>query len=155
MNYRLKISLLCLLLIFGKISITKAEGPLIEIFTNDLQPINQPEAFQQRIAKSQSRIRVYNFDDVGRFEVFLSKGLENIRDETKARALAKKRLFEEIGEDKLKAMAYRAYLPKMMALKYGITQFPAIVFNRSSVIYGVNDLQEAIQRWERWSAAEK
>jgi integrating conjugative element protein (TIGR03757 family) len=36
------------------------------------------------------------------------------------------------------------------ALHYGIDRTPAIVFDGQAVIYGVTDVDEAIERYTRW-----
>ena len=38
----------------------------------------------------------------------------------------------------------------VQAMHYGIDRTPAIVFDRQSVIYGVTDIDEAIEQYSQW-----
>ncbi len=41
-----------------------------------------------------------------------------------------------------------------MALQFGVMKYPAIVFDRAFVVYGIHDPYRALQHFQRWRLAE-
>jgi integrating conjugative element protein (TIGR03757 family) len=48
-----------------------------------------------------------------------------------------------------------AYQVHTKAMDYGLTHYPALVFNGKAVIYGINDVEEGIKRYQTWQAAQR
>lgn len=124
----------------------------MEVFTSDVINFSGLSEVKVRLSQLNGEILVYNFDEVDRLEAYLSQGMENAKSEEEARAIAHKRLWEEIGEEKLTQMAAQAYKAKLLAMKYQIEKFPAILINEEALIYGVTDLNKALQRYLQWKS---
>lgn len=48
-----------------------------------------------------------------------------------------------------------AYQGHTKAMDYGLTHYPALVFNGKAVIYGISDVEEGIKRYQTWQAAQR
>ncbi len=127
------------------------ELEIIEVLTGDVVEFSNVEVLEQFVARSGGVLKVYNFDDVSKMEAFLGRGLEGKTegDAEEIEAILSAR-FEDIGEERLNKMAAEAYMAKMLAIKFGIRSYPAVIVNRKAVIYGVSDLREVAERCKQW-----
>ncbi len=109
----------------------------IEIFT--LSNINIANV---DIAKKDGwRVTSYLVDGALVFERQLSAGLP--ADREKAMEIAKARV--ESMKQSLGDRAIDSYQGQLKAVEMGVNRLPAIVFNKTDVIYGVTDLWEALR----------
>jgi integrating conjugative element protein (TIGR03757 family) len=89
---------------------------------------------------------LYVVDRIERFQSQLSEQLPSEPEEAKAIVL---RRFQKMD------LAYSQQLENcakglVLAQRYQIDRYPAIVFAEETVIYGVHDLREALQRYQAW-----
>ncbi len=140
--------LVCLMALAGNVN---AELDTVEILTSDLVEFSNREALERYVAKQGGVLKVYNFDDVAKMESFLGQGLEGKTeaDAAEIEAILKAR-FDEIGQERLNQMAKEAYMAKMLAIKFRVNSYPAVIINRKAVIYGVVDLLEVAERCRAW-----
>jgi len=103
----------------------------VSIFAEDYQP----------------DIQILNLDSVTEIEQRLSEGLPT--DSAQAQALMEQRI-SEVGRSQLDAEVRKAYLPLGTMMAYGLNRYPAIIFDRSAVIFGMTDLPMAINRYRQW-----
>jgi integrating conjugative element protein (TIGR03757 family) len=70
-----------------------------------------------------------------------------------ARILAKQSI--EANRNSLTSELKSAYQGHTKAMDYGLTHYPALVFNGKAVIYGINDVEEGIKRYQSWQAVQR
>ena len=95
-------------------------------------------------------LEIYDIDAVDRFEFEINKQLPG--DEVKAK-LAFDEYLNRMGRKAFEKEAVQAYQGIMTIVRYDLKKYPAIIFDNSSVIYGVTDLDEALSRYQQWKAA--
>lgn len=109
----------------------------------------QSGSIEQLIESKAIDLKIYDLDAVDRFESDISKLLPG--DESEA-----KQAFEEYlnrtGREAFEKDAIQAYQGIMAAVRYELKKYPAIIFDGESVIYGVTDLDDALDRYSAWKA---
>ncbi len=90
-------------------------------------------------------IKVFYLDNVERIEKILSTGLPS--DEAMARERALKNV-EEYGKDSLEQDFKVAYEGIFYARNNKINRYPAIIFDDQYVVYGVTDVDLALEKME-------
>ena len=116
------------------------DKPLVEVFsTSDVSIITGPEV---------DRVEIYNVDGIRRFEEEISRGLS--RDANTARQQAIDRV-TQLDEDQ-KQQVQRAATGLSKAMQYEIDRTPAILFDGEAVIYGLTDLDVALDHYRAWRA---
>ncbi len=119
-----------------------AEGELtIEVFATTDRPV--AIGSQPRIA-----VKTVDVDGVERFDAALSRDLT--RDHATAQAEVGSRLASVSKADFNNVR--RAAIGLADASQLGVDRIPAVVFNRSAVVYGVTNLNEALDRYQAWAA---
>lgn len=121
--------------------VSASDEPLIEVFTASDPPF---------IADHQRNgVQIYEIDGIARFEEELSLGLPADTDAARRQAVDR---VAQVDEERLRRVQ-RAAMGLAKAMQYGIDRYPAVVFNREAVVYGVTDLAEARQRYQLWREA--
>jgi integrating conjugative element protein (TIGR03757 family) len=137
------------LVLFGPLvssTIAKAGDSLrVEAFTTAGYVIGGRDGSRLRIAS----VTIYRLDGLAEFEAALSQDLPAGADAAKAEAL---RRIGELDEERMAPMKHAA-LGLAKAVHYGIDRYPAIVIDETAVIYGVTDLDDALQRYAAWQEA--
>ncbi len=106
---------------------------------NQIQPTNAEWARDQ----PGLQLLVINLDEHRNLEKELAEGLP-LNDPDRATALARQRT-AAVPQSRWDAL----FVGQMKARQWGVTRFPAVVFgDGDSVVYGVTDLQDAIERWQ-------
>ena len=120
------------------------------IFNNQTAMLN--DTLQAALQGQGVTVSSYNLDAAKSLSQALSQGLSNNPE------LAKKIMLERLHSQGSAALNQRyqaAYQGLIKSLHYQLDRYPAIVFNQGqAVIYGVTDLREAVQTYQRWSAAQ-
>ena len=116
----------------------------IDVFTNDAYKVNSLKA-----AGSQGwNIQLYNMDQYLKLKKEMSFSRPNT--ESQARAIAEEKM-KNVSVERLRVSLRGA----MKAVQYDIRKIPAVVFNGGeAVVYGVRDIDVAINMYERWSKNE-
>lgn len=96
-----------------------------------------------------TELKIYEIDAADRFEQSVSVNLPVDPDQARA---AFERRVDRIGRDTLERQAVEAYRGVMAAVRYQVKAYPAVIFDGSSVVYGVTDLAEALGHYQRWKA---
>lgn len=119
-------------------------GPAaVEVFTDPAFPASGAHALRPQGVP----IDIFDLSAPRRIEKALSAGLP--ANEAAALAIARQRL-EGQGSG-LAAPLQAAYEGHARALSYGLTRYPAIVFDRGrAVVYGTADLGEALRYYRTW-----
>jgi len=92
-------------------------------------------------------IQILKLDAVTNIEQRLSEGLPV--DPAQARTMVDQRIME-IGRTQLNVELRVAYLPLGTMMVYAIDRYPVIILDQRTVIYGVTDLTQAINRYRQW-----
>lgn len=91
--------------------------------------------------------QLFNLDAVDRIEQRLGKNLPV--DEDKALALMKRRI-AAVGQNQLNKELREAYQALILAMKYGLDRYPAVIFDQQVIVYGVTDLHVATNQYRQW-----
>ena len=117
----------------------------IEVFTDRAHPFTGLEQAARMLPGE--RLKIFDLDAVTALEHEISVGLP--ADETEAKRVAEQRLIA-MGSD-LVVRAARAYQGVIQTLRYGLTTYPAVVFDDGrSVVYGETDLAVALSLYHAW-----
>ena len=118
---------------------------LIEIFTTSDRPVISIDYDNFESI----HVTLYEVDGLERFESELSRELP--RHPTRAQSEAVRRI-QQLEPEKM-ARARASAIGLAEAMRYGIDRYPAIVFDGHAVVYGVNDLGDALDRYTAWQNA--
>ena len=91
-------------------------------------------------------LQVYRIDGIQQLEAALSRHLSSDPAVAKRVALDRIQQLDNQSTTRLR----NAAIGLTKALQYGIDRYPAIVFDRQCVVYGVTDLGQALQRYHLW-----
>lgn len=94
---------------------------------------------------------VYELDGLQIKEAELSKNLTT--DPAQSKQILLQRI-QDMDEHTRKRMQ-RSATGLARAMQYGIDRYPAIVFDGQTVIYGVNDINEALMQYQSWQTENK
>ena len=114
----------------------------IEVLTTSGRAVSGADRERLRNAT----VAIYAVDGLERFESGLSEGLPADPKAAKVEALRRVQQFDDARMVQVK----NAAIGLAKAVQYGIDRYPAVVFNRRVVIYGVTDLVEALDRYNAW-----
>lgn len=131
-------------LVLGTTAIAR-ESLRLEAFTTTEYAISGQDDPRLRAVS----VTIYGLDGLARFEAALSQGLPADVDSATAEAL---RRIGDLDEEHM-APTRHAAMGLAKAMQYGIDRYPAIVINGTAVVYGVIDLNVAMQRYEAWREA--
>lgn len=132
--------LLTSLFSFGySFNICAAEPPFIEVITSDAYPVSGIPSVQ-RMGFS---VDVYNLDDGNRLVTQIGANLPNNQEAAKNTLQQR---FKKMGDVAVKQQFMQAYQAVTLSTQYGLSRYPAVVFNHGeSVIYGVTDLNQVVK----------
>jgi len=121
-----------------------ADTLVVEAFTDSARfPIQNLDRIDSR---HDVTVAVYDLAAPKHIEQILSAGLP--MDPAVATIVAKQRLQDH--KHALSQQLLTAYEPQTKATTYGLIQYPALVFNGQTVIVGVTDIQEGLNRYHHW-----
>ncbi|HED13283.1 MAG TPA: TIGR03757 family integrating conjugative element protein [Gammaproteobacteria bacterium] len=107
-------------------------------------------AVDRAIATTESGLRVdlqvYELEGIQLVEAALSKDLP--ADPNQSKSLTLRRF--QVLDDQLRERMHRSAIGIAKMMQYGLDRYPAIVFDRQVVVYGVTDLQVALTYYEAW-----
>jgi len=133
-----------LLTFMFSLNVCATELPFIEVITSDAYPISGVQSVQRQ----GFLVNVYNLDDGKHLVAEIGKHLPNNQAAAK-KALEKR--FKNRGAAAVKQQFMQAYRGVILSTQYGLTQYPAVVFEQGqSVIYGVTDLNQGVNLYRQW-----
>lgn len=93
-------------------------------------------------------VKTYNLDDGKRLTANLATGLPPNQEQAK-RALEQR--FKQQGMASVQQQFMQAFQGRIVGVQYGISRYPAVVFNQGqAVVYGVTDLNRALEIYREW-----
>ena len=92
-------------------------------------------------------IHIHYLDAIDVIESRLSDSLPTEFEQ--AKALIKARI-AEMDPAVFEQQLHEAYQPLLLMMRYQLDRYPAIIFDSQTVIYGVTDISQAIQRYQQW-----
>lgn len=92
-------------------------------------------------------VQILNLDIVSVVELNLSDGLPV---EPKSARLMVEQRIAQMGRSHLDAKLRAAYQPLGTMMTYALDRYPVIIFDRQAVIYGVTNMEEALNRYRQW-----
>jgi len=130
--------------VFAAVPQTTNATPVITVITSDHRPVN---------AKSidPGVLKILNLDAVQKIEEELSRNLPV--NETEALVIAQQRI-DKVGQDALNEKLKNAYGGILTAIALGVERYPAIIFENKFVVYGVTDIDVALEKYYVWSEKE-
>lgn len=118
----------------------------IDVFTDAAHPIENVAAVKQALG-GKATVRTFHIDAQARLNETLSKDLPADRDKAKAIALER---IQALDHTRLGQELAESFDALMLAQRYGIDRYPAIVFDGGKrVVYGVVDLREALRLYRQ------
>ena len=137
---------LLLLTFLFSFNVCAAEQTYIEVVTSDAYPVSGIKSVQGQGLL----VNVYNLDDGKRLVAEIGKHLPKNQDAAK-KALEKH--FKKMGDAAVKQQFMQAYHGVILSTQYGLTRYPAVVFEQGqSVIYGVTNLNQAVNLYRQWQS---
>jgi len=119
----------------------------VEVFsTRDRSPVTGATMCSGQVGQRQFEVQAYELSSIRRLEAKLSRGLTGDPDQSKPAALQR---VQQLEPEEWVQMQ-RAAVGLAKAAQYGLDRYPAIVFDGEAVVYGVTDLQAALQRYRQW-----
>lgn len=138
------------LTLFGPLlfsAVLQAGEPLtLEVFTTAELPISGHEDRGLLGAT----VTVYALDGLEQLESALSQDLPADEEAAKAEALRRVGKLSHVRMGPAKDAA----IGLVKAVQYGLDRYPAVVFNGTTVVYGVTDVGDAVDRYEAWREAQ-
>ena len=119
---------------------------LVEVFTTTEFPVSGETVINQQSGNREAGLYVYELDGIQRIETELSRDLS--ADPEQSKRIVLQRLQKLGAADR--AQMQRAAMGLAKAVKYGVDRYPAIVFDGQMVVYGVTDLEAALQYYRAW-----
>lgn len=139
-------------IVFVNSAVAQPHFPSSIIVVKDSQTkLFQSGPIEQIIKSKAIDLKVYDLDAVDKFESEISQSLPG--DESEAK-LAFDEYLNRTGREAFEKKAIQAYQGIMAAVRYGLEKYPAIIFDGESVIYGVTDLDDALNRYSAWKAGQ-
>ena len=122
----------------------------VEVFTTTDVQFVVAEDEGERLSKN-TNLQVFELDGIQLAESELSKNLTT--DPAQSKEILLQRI-QDMDEHTRKRMQ-RSAIGLARAMQYGIDRYPAIVFDGQIVIYGVNDINEALMQYQSWQTENK
>jgi integrating conjugative element protein (TIGR03757 family) len=123
----------------------------IVVIKDDLMELTKSAEVVQLMKSHKIQMSVYDINAVDHFEGKINKILPG--DELKARQ-ALEEYISRTGRAAFEQEAIQAYQGLMAVVSYELKKYPAIVFDETSVIYGVTDLDDALKRYSAWKSVQ-
>jgi len=143
--YLFSIRLFILLATFGFcFKLQATEQPFIEVISSDLFPITGIQDLQGQ----GYLVNVYNLDDGKRLVTQIGSNLPHNQEAAKK---VLQQWFKKIGNRQVKVQFKKAYQAVTISTQYGLTRYPAVVFNHGeSVVYGETNIVQALRHYQQW-----
>lgn len=149
MNKMMK-TILALILVLANVveaaPINRLPTSIIAIESN-AQRIVDDSHLRNTMRRNAREYKKYNLDRVDEFEAELSEGLP--ANEEAARKIFLNRV-STVGERLIEKAAINAYQGLITAIQYSIDRYPAVIFDRKYVVYGVADIHQAFKVYQRY-----
>lgn len=131
-------------LYLGILAPVRAEALSVEAFTDNSR---FPVVWR---VKQDVKVAIYDLATPKHIGQMLSVGLP--ANPEAARILAEQSI--KANRKSLISELKSAYQGHTKAMDYGLTHYPALVFNGKAVIYGISDVEEGIKRYQTWQATQ-
>jgi integrating conjugative element protein (TIGR03757 family) len=117
------------------------------VVTSNQRPVSTMQMDSTTAGGLKPEFQILNLDSVENIEQRLSDGLPI--DPDQARAMVNERI-ARIGRARLESDIRAVYLPLGTLMANDLDRFPAIIFERKAVVFGVTDLDKAIKLYLNW-----
>ena len=124
---------------------------VIEVFTSAKYPLVDADASRSGSDWQALDITVYEIDGIESLERNLSLNLPADEQQSKAMVLQRLQRLDEPTRARIQSAA--TGLSK--ALQYGVTRYPAMVFDGKAVVYGMTDLSGAREQYRAWQTGRR
>lgn len=128
------------LLTFGS-SRAALSQQFVEVFTDQTHPV-------AGAANPDLDVRYYELDNPQNY--LKSFTLDVPADPSEAEGVIRARI-DKLGGEAFSRQLHDAYAGAMQAFAYQLDRYPAIVFNKHAVVYGVNNVDTAYQYYVNWT----
>ena len=118
----------------------------IELFTTRDIQMTGIQSLLSSPSRSKIELVSYELDGIQQFETQLSSHLP--ANPNRSKQIALKRI-QQMDEQTMAAVQ-NAAVGLAKAMKYGVDRYPAIVFDGETVVYGLTDLNSALDYYQTW-----
>lgn len=119
----------------------------VVVITSTKKPVLDAHNVTSLLRRQGKSVTFHNLDDVDALEAQWSVGLPD--NEAKARKDFEERL-SVVGVETFEAQFKKAYEGLLLALRHQIDRYPAIIFDDHYVVYGVAELGQALNVYQRY-----
>lgn len=126
----------------------EAERSRIEVFTSADHPPTGVPAVTAGPGSDAPAVEVYLLDGIRHIEAVLSTGLFADPQRSADRVLGQVKQLGGADRERIE----QAAVGLVRASHYGITRYPAVVFDARAVVYGLTDLDAAWRHYRAWRA---
>ena len=131
--------------------VAAATPQVIEVFTSTDLPITGEIVINPAPGRPSFDLKIYNLDGIQRIEAKLSKDLTADPEQSKRIVLQR---IQQLGATD-RAQMQRAAMGLAKAVQYGVDRYPAIVFDGQVVVYGLTDVEAALQHYRAWQTGDR
>ncbi|MCB1873981.1 MAG: TIGR03757 family integrating conjugative element protein [Gammaproteobacteria bacterium] len=124
------------------------ETLLVEVFTTTAKGVQWELEAEAKAADQNIDLQVYELDGIQRFETQLSSNLPTNPDRSKQIAMQR---IQQLDEQAMAAVKNTA-VGLAKAMQYGVDRYPAVVFDGEVVVYGMTDINSALDHYRAWRA---
>lgn len=118
----------------------------VEVFTTMDQKVQWVSLVKNNISHQNIVLQVYLLDGIQQIEYVLTKELPT--DIKQAKKIALRRL-QQLDAKAIAALQQTA-IGLTMARQYGLDRYPAIVFDGKAMVFGITDLESALELYRQW-----
>ena len=122
----------------------------IEVFTSSDLPVTARAGVPSDPAHPQPGLQVYELDGIRYIEEKLSRNLPPDPGQSRRIVLQHLRQLHETDRTRMRLAA----VGLARAAHYGIDRYPAMVFDGQAAVYGLTDLEAALQHYRAWRAGD-
>ena len=119
---------------------------IVEVFTTSEQNVRSDSHAETIHPHQGIDLQVYLLDVIQQFESVLSNELTT--DSKQAKQVALQRI--TLLDAKAIAAIQQSAIGLAKAMQYGLDRYPAIVFDNKAVVFGMTDLESALETYRRW-----
>ena len=127
---------------------TNQQALSVEVFTTADREVQWELEDETKAADQNIDLQVYELDGIQRFETQLSSNLPTNPDRSKQIAMQR---IQQLDEQAMAAVKNTA-VGLAKAMQYGVDRYPAVVFDGEVVVYGMTDINSALDHYRAWRA---
>ena len=120
----------------------------MEVFTTTAKGVQWEPLVGTKEDRQNIDFQLYKLDGIQQFETQLSSNLPTDPDRSKHIAVQR---IQQLDEQAMAAVQ-NAAVGLAKAMQYGVDRYPAVMFDGEVVVYGLTDINSALDHYRAWRA---